>query len=267
MDSEDPVSHGAEGTPTTDFDTVRPMARSKSRGEQVTMLLGLDEQASVDPCMELSRALQGPVGGLDEAGRGPLAGPVVAACVVLPEVLPASLSALHDSKKLDEATREALFPLILQSAHGYGIAVVEADVIDRINILRASLQAMAEALAACEARMGAPLRGAILDGNQKAPLPTRVVQRTLVRGDALSRPIMAASILAKVTRDRRMADEDLKWPAYGFLDHKGYGTPRHLAALERYGPCSLHRRSFAPVQKAMMRTDAAVDDPDRGSSS
>jgi ribonuclease HII len=218
-----------------------------------------------DPAVDFARALGGPVGGLDEAGRGPLAGPVVAACVVLPEPLPPSLWALNDSKKLDEAAREALFPAIQRDALAWGVAVIEAAVIDDKNILRASLQAMAEALTACEAQLGAPIKGALLDGNQRAPLPTRVAQRTLVGGDALSRPIMAASILAKVTRDRRMVDEHARWPVYGFDAHKGYGTPQHLKALVEHGPCPLHRRSFSPVRKALQARGLDVDsDVDNG---
>jgi ribonuclease HII len=204
-----------------------------------------------DPAIAWSQQLGGPVAGLDEAGRGPLAGPVVAACVVLSNPLPSVLTALNDSKKLDEASRNALAPLIEQHALGFGVAVVEASVIDERNILRASLVAMAEALAACEQRLGLPIVGALLDGNQKAPLPTRVHQRTLVKGDSLSRPIMAASILAKVTRDRRMVDEHGRWPVYGFDVHKGYPTPSHLKALAEHGPCPLHRRSFAPVKAAL----------------
>jgi ribonuclease HII len=171
--------------------------------------------------------------------------------VVLPDPLPEPLRALDDSKKLDEAAREALFPLIETHALGWGVAVAEAEAIDRSNILRASLQAMADALAACEARLGRPILGALLDGNQKAPLPPRVQQRTLVKGDSLSRPIMAASILAKVTRDRRMVREHEAWPVYGFDVHKGYPTPAHLKALAEHGPCPLHRRSFAPVKAAL----------------
>jgi ribonuclease HII len=213
---------------------------------------GLFPQSSEDPAITWARELGGLVAGLDEAGRGPLAGPVVAACVVLPTPLPEALAALNDSKKLDEAAREALFPLIEQHALAYGVAVAEADVIDRSNILRASLQAMADALVACEAMLGGPVQGALLDGNQKAPLPAHVQQRTLVKGDSLSKPIMAASILAKVTRDRRMVAEHAKHPAYGFDVHKGYPTPAHLASLAAHGACSIHRRSFAPVKAALL---------------
>ncbi len=203
-----------------------------------------------DPAVQMARSLGhgAVVAGLDEAGRGPLAGPVVAAACVLPVPLPEPLLPLNDSKKLSHEAREALFPIILEHARAWGVGVVEADRIDEINILRASLEAMAVALAACEQRLGREVQGAVIDGNQKAPLPMRVSQRTVIGGDALSRPIMAASVLAKVTRDRRMVVEHARYPDYGFDAHKGYGTPQHLEALSRLGPCALHRRSFAPVR-------------------
>jgi ribonuclease HII len=226
-----------------------PKKKSKRSLADLQPALFLVDNA--DPALAFAQEVGGAVGGLDEAGRGPLAGPVVAACVVLDDVLPEALLPLNDSKALDEAAREALFPLIMQHARAFGVAVVEAPRIDEVNILRASLQAMAEALASCEAHLGGEVKGALLDGNQKAPLPHRVVQRTLVGGDAKSRPIMAASILAKVTRDRRMKDEATRYPAYGFEVHKGYPTPAHLAALKAHGPCPLHRRSFGPVKAAL----------------
>ena len=205
-----------------------------------------------DPALALSRALAGaPVAGLDETGRGPLAGPVVAAACVLPDELPDALRGLDDSKKLTEAQREALFPRILVHARAVGIAWAEAVRIDEINILRASLEAMARAFALCEEQLGAPIPGAVVDGNQRAPLPRRVMQEPIVQGDARSRAIMAASILAKVTRDRRMQDEHARHPAYGFDVHKGYPTPQHLEVLARVGPCALHRKSFAPVREAL----------------
>ncbi len=231
----------------------------KPKPEQPALFLVDDE----DPAVLMARDLAGPVAGLDEAGRGPLAGPVVAACVVLPHPLPECLLALNDSKALDEAAREALFPVIQREAVAWGIAVVEAPRIDEINILRASLEAMAIALDACERMLQVKLgpqnqlKGALLDGNQRAPLPAHVVQRTLIGGDAKSRPIMAASILAKVARDRRMKDEHLAHGVYGFDVHKGYPTPKHLEALRQHGPCPLHRRSFAPVRDAVAAASAA----------
>jgi ribonuclease HII len=204
-----------------------------------------------EPARLLSTSLGGLVAGLDEAGRGPLAGPVVAAAVVLPDPLPAALHGLNDSKKLTEAARDALFPVIVECAVAYGVASIEADVIDSTNILRASLQAMANAFADCQAQIAQRIVGAVVDGNQRAPLPTDVVQRTVVSGDAISPAIMAASILAKVTRDRRMHDEHARHPQYGFDKHKGYGTAVHMAALAAHGPSPIHRRSFAPVAAAV----------------
>lgn len=208
----------------------------------------------IDPCLALSEELGGLlVAGLDEAGRGPLAGPVVAAAVVLDPAK--TIRGLDDSKKLDLASREALHDRIVERARAWGVGVVEPARIDEINILRASLEAMAIAFAACRARAGdALVGGAIVDGNQKAPLPDDVVQRTLIGGDARSRPIMAASILAKVVRDRRMVVEAAKHPGYGFDKHKGYSTKAHFEALMAKGPSPIHRRSFAPVRLAAQGT-------------
>lgn len=221
------------------------MARRKAP----TLSLFLDDG---DPAEALSRALGGSlVAGLDEAGRGPLAGPVVAAACVLPHPVPPELAALDDSKKLAPNEREVLYPLILTHARAVGVAWAEAPRIDEVNILRASLEAMARAFAICEERLGATIAGAVVDGNQRAPLPRRVMQEPIVEGDGKSKAIMAASILAKVTRDRRMLREHGRHPAYGFDAHKGYPTPQHLEALSRVGPCALHRRSFAPVRAAL----------------
>jgi ribonuclease HII len=202
-----------------------------------------------DPAVMLARTLgeDAVVAGLDEAGRGPLAGPVVAAAVVLPVPLPDELKALNDSKQLEPEEREALYPLIVKHAVAYGVAVSEVDRIDEINILRASLEAMSIAFERCAVLLGKRIAGAVIDGNLKAPLPFDVTQRTVIGGDALSRPIMAASILAKVTRDRRMIEEHARYPGYGFDAHKGYATPQHTEALQKLGPCPQHRRSFAPI--------------------
>lgn len=178
-----------------------------------------------------------PVCGIDEAGRGPWAGPVVAAAVVLdPACIPAGLD---DSKKLTEARRAALFAPIMASAK-VGIGIAEVDRIDRDNILQATLWAMAQALGQIG---GAAL--ALIDGNRAPPLPCPV--ETIVAGDAKSFSIAAASIVAKVTRDRIMVGHDASWPGYGFARHKGYGTAFHRAALQRLGPSPVHRRSFAPI--------------------
>jgi ribonuclease HII len=203
-----------------------------------------------DPAVDLRASLGALVAGLDEAGRGPLAGPVVAAAVVLPDALPDSLLGLNDSKQLSEAQREALYPHIVAHARAIGVSTFEADRIDVMNILRASLAAMNEAFVLCEAALQEPIRGAIVDGDKKAPLPMHVVQRAVIGGDGKCRAVMAASIIAKVTRDRRMLEEHARFPQYGFDAHKGYGTARHLEALREHGPCPLHRRSFAPVREA-----------------
>ena len=175
--------------------------------------------------------------GIDEAGRGPWAGPVVAAAVVLdPKCIP---HGLNDSKKLSEARREALFEPIMASAR-VGIGIAEVDRIDRDNILQATLWAMAQALDQIE---GVAL--ALVDGNRAPALPCPV--QTIVEGDAKSLSIAAASIIAKVTRDRIMVGHDQAYPGYGFARHKGYGTALHQEALRRHGLTPLHRTSFAPI--------------------
>jgi ribonuclease HII len=181
--------------------------------------------------------------GIDEAGRGPWAGPVVAAAVVLnPDDIPVGLD---DSKKLTEAQREALFEPILRRAR-VGIGIAEAERIDRDNILQATLWAMARAL---DGIGGADL--ALIDGNRAPALPCRA--ETIVKGDSRSLSIAAASIIAKVTRDRIMVGHDATYPLYGFARHKGYGTAFHKDALLRHGPTPLHRRSFAPIAALMSR--------------
>ena len=175
--------------------------------------------------------------GIDEAGRGPWAGPVVAAAVVLdPDRIPPGL---NDSKKLTEARREALFAPILDWAK-VGIGIAEVERIDRDNILQATFWAMNQAL---DQLGGTEL--ALVDGNRAPSLPCRT--QTIVEGDSRSLSIAAASIIAKVTRDRIMAGQDTVYPQYGFACHKGYGTAFHREALRRHGPSPLHRRSFAPV--------------------
>lgn len=213
-----------------------------------------DDLLEADPAEELRDQLDGAlVGGLDEVGRGPLAGPVVAACVVLDPLKP--IDGLGDSKKLSEKKREKMVPLIEANALAYAVVSVEADEIDELNILRASLEAMRRAFYRCntmlEERGHTPMRGAVVDGNQRVDLPSNVTQVTVIKGDGKSQPIMAASILAKVARDRRMVDEDAAHPVYGFAKHKGYPTKAHRDALVEHGACPLHRKSFAPVQKAL----------------
>jgi ribonuclease HII len=152
---------------------------------------------------------------------------------------------IDDSKQLTEAQREALFGPIRSSALAHAVAAVSPAVIDRINIRRASLKAMAQACGVVR-RMRPELGGALvlIDGRDRAPLPRGVEQRPLIQGDARSLNIAAASILAKVTRDRMMLRYHERWPVYGFDRHKGYPTPQHLEALRKHGPCPIHRRSF-----------------------
>lgn len=179
------------------------------------------------------------VGGIDEAGRGPLAGPVVAACVILP---PEPVLHVDDSKKLTPAQRDDLYDQIRATALSLGIGIVPPDEIDELNIYRASRKAMMDAYDACR-----PQRPdyCFVDA---MPLPDLdVPHRSIIHGDAVCAAIAAASIIAKVTRDRIMVAEDATYPEYGFARHKGYGAPEHLAALERVGPCPIHRVTFAPV--------------------
>ena len=184
----------------------------------------------------------GPIVGVDEAGRGPWAGPVVAAAVVLdPNNLP---DGIDDSKALDADQRETVFKHIIATAH-YGVGIACIERIDRDNILNATLWAMAQAVA----QLPALPRLALIDGNRAPHLACET--RTIVKGDAKCLSIAAASIVAKVTRDRMMMTLAREHPGYGFERHKGYGTPEHKAALDRLGVCPIHRRSFKPVQLAL----------------
>jgi ribonuclease HII len=188
------------------------------------------------------------VAGVDEAGRGPLAGPVVAAAVILPQSWiesewPEALNGLNDSKQLTALQREQFFlSLTTHPLVRYGIAALDAADIDRLNILQATHHAMRAALA----KLHPPPDHVLVDGR---PVPDLGFSQTaLVKGDARSYSIAAASILAKVSRDRWMLEFHERWPQYGFADHKGYGTPQHLAALAEHGPCPIHRRTFAPLK-------------------
>lgn len=177
--------------------------------------------------------------GIDEAGRGPLAGPVVAAAVVLPG--DCRILYLNDSKKLSEKKREMLFDEIREKAAAYGIGMASPERIDVINILQATYEAMRQAVGRLEAQGVVP--DVLL--NDAVTIPgLNVKQVPIVKGDAKSLSIAAASILAKVTRDRMMAEYDKLYPAYGFARHKGYGTATHIEALRVHGPCPIHRRSF-----------------------
>lgn len=183
-----------------------------------------------------------PIAGVDEAGRGPWAGPVVAAAVILdPARIPDNID---DSKAMDEDSRAFLYNRIMKVAD-VGVGIAELDRIDRDNILGATLWAMSEAVAALKSQP----RLVLIDGN-KAPRMAAAT-RTIVKGDAKCLSIAAASIVAKVTRDRIMMAMARDYPGYGFERHKGYGTPEHQAAITRLGACALHRRSFKPVQLAL----------------
>jgi ribonuclease HII len=186
------------------------------------------------------------VAGVDEAGRGPLAGPVVAAAAILPSHwaetgLPAGLAGLNDSKQLTAVQRETYFAFLTTCGEiEFAIAAVDAGAIDEINILQATHRAMNDALAQLS-----PLPPhALVDG---LPVKTMCVPQTaIVQGDERSYSIAAASVLAKVTRDRLMLNYNAQFPEYGFAEHKGYGTPRHLAAIGKHGACPIHRKSFSP---------------------
>jgi ribonuclease HII len=183
------------------------------------------------------------VAGVDEAGRGPLAGPVVAAAVVLP--FDADLQGLDDSKKLSPAKREELFPKIQGFPHG--VAVVNREVIDEINILQAARLAMKQAVEKLPSVPGLLL----IDGNQK--IHCSIEQWTIVKGDAKSFSIAAASVLAKVTRDHIMEDYHQRYPQYEFARHKGYGTKLHRGLIAEHGPCPIHRRTFKGVTEYLKR--------------
>ena len=187
--------------------------------------------------MEQGHAL---VCGCDEAGAGPLAGPVYAAAVILP--LGVEIEGLDDSKKLTEKKREALFPVIQEKALAWAVARVEAAEIDETDILSARMKAMQLAMD----QLDPPADFALIDGNRDhgRSFALTTPHRCIVKGDSLSASIAAASILAKVSRDRFMVEQDRLYPAYGFARHKGYGTAQHREAIARLGPCPIHRRTF-----------------------
>jgi len=191
------------------------------------------------------------VAGVDEAGRGPLAGPVCVAAVILDPAR--AIDGLNDSKQLSEKRREALYPLIIERALAWRIEFVEADEIDALNILQATMTGMRRALAALTPQAG----HALIDGN-RVPDALCCAATAIVGGDASEPSIMAASILAKVARDARMRDLHAHYPQYGFDRHKGYPSALHREALQRHGPCPQHRRSFAPVRAAVSSLAAPV---------
>ncbi len=182
------------------------------------------------------------IAGVDEAGRGPLAGPVVAACVILP--FDAVLPLLADSKSLSPRQRDCAYQSIVEAALAIGVGIADVDEIDRFNILRATHLAMRRSVEQCPQKP----QLALVDGLPVNPFP--VAHRAIVKGDASCASIAAASIIAKVTRDRMMDDLDRMYPGYGFGVHRGYATAQHLEALAKLGPCPAHRRSFAPVAQA-----------------
>lgn len=184
------------------------------------------------------------IAGVDEAGRGPLAGPLAVAAVILHPARP--IAGLNDSKKLSEAKREALYPQIIERALAWCVILIEPDEIDRLNIFQATMAGMSRAVAG----LAPAAHEALVDGN-KLPKDLPCRGRAIVGGDALEPAISAASILAKVSRDRLMVAMDNLHPGYGFAVHKGYPTPAHLAALQQLGPCPQHRRSFAPVRRLL----------------
>ncbi len=186
--------------------------------------------------------------GVDEAGRGPLAGPVVAAAVVLPD--DDQVEPFFDSKQMTQRQREYAYDLVLQKAISYGIGIVDADGIDQMNILQATFVAMRQALDQIEQSVDLIL----IDGCNLPGMTT--AQRKVIHGDAMSQSIGAASLLAKVTRDRIMLQFDQQYPEYGFAKHVGYGTKEHVEALRTFGPCPIHRRSFAPVRNLFTESES-----------
>ena len=186
----------------------------------------------------LRKRHNGPLAGIDEAGRGPIAGPLVAAAVILPP--DCFIEGLRDSKKLTPAQREILYKEIKKTAEDVRIAIIEPDEIDRINIYQATIKAMTIAVESLSPRPAV----LVIDAMK---LPLSIEQHSFPRAEDISASVAAASIVAKVTRDRIMEDFDRDFPQYGFSRHKGYATREHLENIKRYGPCPIHRRSYSPV--------------------
>lgn len=225
----------------------RPTAARKKAAAKVKALLG-SARPTFRYEMELRQEGHHVVAGVDEAGRGPLAGPVSVAAVILPDDF--THAELHDSKQLNELRRERIYDELMGCPDVVWCHVmVEVDEIDRINILQATRMGMRRAVQGLSTLPQAVL----IDGTPVPDFP--VPHRALVKGDALSLSIAAASVIAKVARDRLMRRAALDYPEYGFDQHKGYGTPEHLEALRRHGPCPLHRRSFSPVSQLTFAFD------------
>ena len=207
---------------------MKPLSGEKLEKELARLEAMREYEDTYDACAYIC--------GIDEAGRGPLAGPVVAAAAVLPK--DCEILFLNDSKKLSEKKRDLLFDEIKEKAVAYGIGIVSPQVIDEINILQATYEAMRQAISQLNVIPEILLNDAVT-------IPgVDIMQVPIVKGDAKSVSIAAASILAKVTRDRMMMEYDQIYPEYGFAKHKGYGTAAHIAALKEYGPCPIHRRTF-----------------------
>ena len=177
------------------------------------------------------------IAGIDEAGRGPLAGPVVVASVILPQ--DSMIEGINDSKKVSEAKREKLYDIIINEAISYGVGIIYQDEIDEINILQATKKGLTEAIKQMEIKPNIIMVDA-LSGIDTLGIP----YKSIIKGDAKCYSIAAASIIAKVTRDRIMREWDKVYPEYGFGSHKGYGTAKHIAAIRKFGPCPIHRRTF-----------------------
>ena len=207
---------------------MKPLSGEKLEKELARLEAMREYEDTYDACAYIC--------GIDEAGRGPLAGPVVAAAAVLPK--DCQIFYLNDSRKLSEKKRDLLFDEIKEKAVAYGIGIVSPQVIDEINILQATYEAMRQAISQLNVIPEILLNDAVT-------IPgVDIMQVPIVKGDAKSVSIAAASILAKVTRDRMMMEYDQIYPEYGFAKHKGYGTAAHIAALKEYGPCPIHRRTF-----------------------
>jgi len=213
-----------------------------------------DAPFEASPEDTLRAAGHGQIAGVDEAGRGPLAGPVVAAAVILPH--PCPIEGINDSKRLTAAQRERVYHAILEGAVAVGIGISDVELIDRVNILQATRLAMRQAVLALRP---AP-EFVLVDYVHIPDIP--YPQRGIVHGDRLCPSIGAASIVAKVTRDRLLVELDREYPQYGFAAHKGYGTPLHLARIARYGVCPAHRRSFAPVRACLEQLTLFTEETD-----
>lgn len=217
---------------------IKKIERLKAEEARLFAMYEFEREAMAEGC-EL-------VAGVDEAGRGPLAGPVSVAAVILPPDL--VLPHLNDSKKISAAVRDKLYDEIMEKAISVKQIFVDEKTIDRINILQATMNGMYEAIFALDPQP----QKVLIDAVQLRELP--MPSLSIIKGDAKSASIAAASIIAKVSRDRLMDEYDKKYPEYGFKGHKGYGTADHVAAIKKYGPCPIHRQSFEPI-KSILEAD------------